>query len=102
MISKGVGPFILAGMEVAKVLTNSNQSTMKAIVTLAVCLASFACAAEKMNVLLIISDDLRTELGCYASTMAKTPNLDNSPLPACDSTKPIASIRSAIHPVPQC
>lgn len=35
-----------------------------------------ASAAEKMNVLLIISDDMRTELGCYASTLAKTPNLD--------------------------
>lgn len=35
-----------------------------------------ASAAEKMNVLLIISDDLRTELGCYASTLAKTPNID--------------------------
>ncbi|MEY3896159.1 MAG: iduronate 2-sulfatase isoform, partial [Verrucomicrobiota bacterium] len=35
-----------------------------------------ARAAEKMNVLLIISDDMRTELGCYASTLAKTPNLD--------------------------
>lgn len=35
-----------------------------------------ARAAEKMNVLLIISDDMRNELGCYASTLAKTPNLD--------------------------
>jgi len=35
-----------------------------------------AHAAGKMNVLLIISDDLRTELGCYASTLAKTPNID--------------------------
>lgn len=35
-----------------------------------------AYAAETMNVLLIISDDMRTELGCYASTLAKTPNLD--------------------------
>lgn len=33
-------------------------------------------AAEKMNVLLIISDDMRTEIGCYASTLAKTPNID--------------------------
>jgi iduronate 2-sulfatase len=35
------------------------------------------CAAEsgKYNVLLIISDDLRTELGCYGG-MAKTPHLD--------------------------
>lgn len=35
-----------------------------------------AFAAEKMNVLLIISDDMRAELGCYASQLAKTPNLD--------------------------
>lgn len=35
-----------------------------------------AHAAGKMNVLLIISDDMRTELGCYASPLAKTPNLD--------------------------
>jgi iduronate 2-sulfatase len=33
-------------------------------------------AAEKLNVLFIISDDLRTELGCYGSPLAKTPNLD--------------------------
>lgn len=33
-------------------------------------------AGEKMNVLLIISDDMRTELGCYASALAKSPNLD--------------------------
>jgi iduronate 2-sulfatase len=32
--------------------------------------------AEKMNVLFIISDDCRTELSCYASKLAKTPNLD--------------------------
>jgi arylsulfatase A-like enzyme len=35
-----------------------------------------ASAAEKMNVLFIISDDLRTELGCYGSEIAQTPNLD--------------------------
>jgi arylsulfatase A-like enzyme len=29
-----------------------------------------------MNVLFIISDDMRTELGCYGSPLAKTPNLD--------------------------
>ncbi|QEG35413.1 sulfatase [Bythopirellula goksoeyrii] len=31
---------------------------------------------RQMNVLLIISDDLRTELGCYGSELAKTPCLD--------------------------
>lgn len=30
----------------------------------------------RMNVLLIVSDDLRTEMGCYGSTLARTPNLD--------------------------
>lgn len=30
----------------------------------------------RMNVLFIIADDLRTELGCYGSPLAKTPNLD--------------------------
>ena len=33
-------------------------------------------AKERMNVLLVISDDLRTEVGCYASELAKTPNID--------------------------
>lgn len=33
-------------------------------------------AEERMNVLFIISDDLRTEMGCYRSRLAKTPHLD--------------------------
>ena len=49
---------------------------MKTIVLLSFCCAALASAAEKMNVLFIISDDMRTELGCYASTLAKTPNID--------------------------
>ena len=47
--------------------------------TLAACLVAFASssqAAEKPNVLFIAIDDLRPELGCYGSTMAKSPNLD--------------------------
>ena len=39
-------------------------------------LPSFAADTNKMNVLFIISDDLRTELGCYGSKLAKTPNID--------------------------
>jgi arylsulfatase A-like enzyme len=35
-----------------------------------------AVAAEKLNVLLIISDDLRPELGCYGSPLGKTPHID--------------------------
>ncbi len=30
----------------------------------------------RMNVLFLIADDLRTEMGCYGSPIAKTPNLD--------------------------
>jgi arylsulfatase A-like enzyme len=37
---------------------------------------SSAETAPKYNVLVIISDDLRTELGCYGSQLAKTPNID--------------------------
>ena len=33
-------------------------------------------AAERMNVLFIISDDLRCDLGCYGSTIAQSPNID--------------------------
>ena len=35
-----------------------------------------ALAAEKLNVLLIISDDLRDSVGCYGNAAVKTPNLD--------------------------
>jgi arylsulfatase A-like enzyme len=38
---------------------------------------ALAPAAERMNVLLIIADDLRTELGCYGSKLAKTPHIDH-------------------------
>ncbi len=37
---------------------------------------TFAAETNQLNVLFIISDDLRTELGCYGSKLAKTPNLD--------------------------
>jgi len=33
-------------------------------------------AAQKLNVLLIISDDLRDTVGCYGNRQVKTPNLD--------------------------
>jgi arylsulfatase A-like enzyme len=35
-----------------------------------------AIGAAKYNVLFLIADDLRAELGCYGSPLAKTPNLD--------------------------
>ncbi|NBY03640.1 MAG: iduronate-2-sulfatase, partial [Planctomycetes bacterium] len=39
-------------------------------------LATALNAAEKKNVLFIISDDLNNSLGCYGHPLAKTPNLD--------------------------
>jgi iduronate 2-sulfatase len=41
-----------------------------------VLLSQSIMAAERMNVLFIMSDDLRTELGCYGSKLAKTPHID--------------------------
>ena len=35
-----------------------------------------APAPEKMNVLFIVVDDLRPELGCYGNRIVKTPNID--------------------------
>src|SRR5204863_2116018 len=35
-----------------------------------------ARAAEKLNVLLIISDDLRDTVHCYGNEVVKTPNID--------------------------
>ncbi|MEO7309278.1 MAG: sulfatase [Chitinophagaceae bacterium] len=36
----------------------------------------FASAQKKPNVIFIVVDDLRTDLGCYGNTQIKTPNLD--------------------------
>lgn len=46
------------------------------VLTLLLAFAAIGSAADRMNVLFIISDDLRTELGCYGSMLAKTPNID--------------------------
>jgi iduronate 2-sulfatase len=40
------------------------------------CLSTLA-TAEKLNVLMILVDDLKPALGCYGDSAAKTPHLDN-------------------------
>lgn len=49
---------------------------MKAVFLAFLLGASSLSGAARMNVLLIISDDMRTELGCYASRLARSPNID--------------------------
>ena len=51
---------------------------LRLILTLSLVLLSQSVdyAGEKLNVLFIAVDDLRPELGCYESPIAKTPHLD--------------------------
>jgi arylsulfatase A-like enzyme len=46
------------------------------LVSILLVLSSFARAAERPNVLLIVSDDLTACLGCYGNEVCQTPNLD--------------------------
>lgn len=38
--------------------------------------ASTLAATERMNVIVMVADDLNTAIGCYGNTVVKTPNLD--------------------------
>jgi iduronate 2-sulfatase len=52
---------------------------MRRLILLLLILAALAPAlpaADRPNVLFIISDDLRPQLGCYGDTVVQTPNLD--------------------------
>ncbi len=47
-----------------------------AVWSIGLCAERVVPAAEKLNVLLICSDDMRPQLGCYGDPTAKSPNID--------------------------
>ena len=49
---------------------------IRLITALLMCFSCSKLTAEKKNVLLIIVDDLRPELGCYGAKYMVTPNID--------------------------
>jgi iduronate 2-sulfatase len=60
-------------------MTITNITTRLARLLALLLLAGFglaASAAPRLNVLLIISDDLRDTVGCYGNSAVKTPNID--------------------------
>ena len=52
-----------------------------------VLLVSVAAAAEPLNVLFLIADDLNCDLGCYGDTTAVTPNIDRLAKEGTDFTR---------------
>src|SRR5258708_4305336 len=48
---------------------------MKFLLALVACVAS-ATAAQKLNVLFIVVDDMNCDIGCYGSKLVQTPNID--------------------------
>jgi hypothetical protein len=71
-----------AGASPSHVAENDDPTTIHAMKRIAllfavICfLAPRVFAADKLNVLFIVSDDLRPELGCYGNEMIKSPNID--------------------------
>ena len=52
------------------------QHYIPGLMLLAICCMSGSAHAAKPNILFIAIDDLRPELGCYGSPIARSPNLD--------------------------
>src|SRR5262245_60655269 len=52
------------------------RRTLAIVFAVSAALLSTKADAQKLNVLLIASDDLRPELGCYGNKLIDTPNFD--------------------------
>ncbi|HEY7161592.1 MAG TPA: sulfatase, partial [Acidobacteriota bacterium] len=57
-------------------MTHTKKIFIVAFMSLSASLSTIAQAKQKYNVLFIISDDLRPELGAYGVSQIKTPNID--------------------------
>jgi iduronate 2-sulfatase len=57
-------------------MNNTNARRLGLITTLLLLVGYAAQAADKLNVLLIVADDLRDTLGCYGNAAVRTPNID--------------------------
>ena len=75
-------PFTLPNLPMLHRDDTKLRMHMKHIRNLLACLLSLAATlhavepAPRLNVLFIMADDLRTSVGCYGDTQAKTPNID--------------------------
>lgn len=64
---------------VVQFISSSSSAFSHWLLTLIAILWMFhgqVCAAERPNVLFLMSDDLNNSLGCYGHPLVKTPNLD--------------------------
>lgn len=57
-------------------LKKSNQIVLAGLLLLVCFMVQAENKEKKPNILLIISDDLRTELTCYGTEYIKSPNID--------------------------
>ena len=60
-----------------------------------ICVPNPTLAAERPNVLFVIVDDLRPELGCYGNEEIETPHFDTfsqDERPSCKPTAPLPRV----------